>query len=86
MIFKKDKEFYSVFAVGDSDGNVSIWQTKGLDKPIYYVKGGYEDMSIENIAWDMNSKMIIASTTKKFVVLINYDVDKFGPVLNDSEK
>jgi len=86
MIFKKDKEFYSVFALGDSDGNISIWQTKGNNKPLLYIKGGYEDMSIECIDWEPHSNMIIASTTKKFIMMIQYDLQKFGTPLNEEEK
>jgi len=86
MVFKQEKEFYSVFAMGDSDGNISLWQTKGNNKPLFYIKGGYEDMSIESISWEPNSRMLFASTTKKFILVINYNPNAFGTPLPESEK
>ena len=86
MVFKQDKEFYSIFAMGDSDGNISLWQTKGNNKPLFYIKGGYEDMSIESISWEPNSRMLFASTTKKFILVINYNPNAFGTPLPESER
>jgi WD40 repeat protein len=51
-LFRKGSDLYCIFAMGDCDGNISIWQTKGREKPIHYIKGGAEDMVIENIYWD----------------------------------
>jgi len=86
MIFKKDKDFFGVFAMGDSDGNISIWQTKANSKPLFYIKGGYEDMSIESISWEPNSRMLFASTTKKFIVVLNYNPSAFGNPLAENDK
>jgi len=85
-IFKKDKDFFGVFAMGDSDGNISIWQTKANSKPLFYIKGGYEDMSIESISWEPNSRMLFASTTKKFIVVLNYNPGAFGNPLAENDK
>ena len=83
---ESNRSVYSIFAMGDSDGNISIWRTGNKGKPLKYLKGGSDDISIESLNWSKDGTLLFASTTKRFMIVVKFKQGFFGTALTDEER
>jgi len=88
ILFEKSGIVISVFAMGDNDGNISVW---GLgdklinDKPFFLFKSHSNGNElIEDLGWNSQGNLLMATTMKKYVSCILFDEEIFGkPLKND---
>lgn len=69
---------YCIFAVGDTFGNVglfreSVAETGTKSEPLFVYRNTESAYSIESLCFDPSGKLLIASTTKHFVILFYLD-------------
>ena len=86
VIYKDEttKSGYCIFAMGDSEGNISIWRTNMVGNALKYIKGGSEDVSIESLSWSQDGTYLFASTTRRFMIVMKFKPGYFGtPLLAD---
>merc|ERR1712046_467111 len=74
-IFSRKGKTFTIFALGDAYGNISIWEFgegSQRDSPLCLLKADDYNMTIENIEFDSNGEFLIASTDRKFFVLCTF--------------
>lgn len=76
--------------MGDNDGNISIWGLSDkffMDKPFFLFKSHSNGTElIEDLCWNSNGNLLVATTMKKYISFILFDDDVFGRCLNDVEE
>ncbi|CAD8192363.1 unnamed protein product [Paramecium pentaurelia] len=91
MLFKNSNsnEYFSVFAIGDNDGNISLWQINENqidEQPFLLVKGHKKAGElIEDITWNQQGTVLMATTSKKYIIVIDFQLS-LGQVLGENEK
>ncbi|EAR94477.1 TUP1-like enhancer of split protein (macronuclear) [Tetrahymena thermophila SB210] len=89
-LYENKESVINVFALGDNDGNISIWgigdgyQAK---KPFFLFKSHPNGNElIEDICWNAEGNMLIATTLKKYVFLALFGETVFGSKLSPQQK
>lgn len=89
LLFEKSGAIISVFAVGDNDGNISIWSMGDklvMDKPFFLFKAHSNGTElIEDLAWNSQGNLLMATTLKRYVSCILFDQEIFGKPLKEDE-
>jgi protein HIRA/HIR1 len=64
----------SVFAMGDNDGNISFWHlnSKFPEKPIFLLKNTSGEL-IEDIAWSRDGSVMMATTMRRYIIIVVFD-------------
>jgi hypothetical protein len=73
---------YCIFAVGDTFGNVGLFKETVSEAgtksdPLFVYRNTESAYSIESLSYDPTGKLLIASTTKNFVILFYLDTLEF---------
>ena len=89
-IFNRQGKIFTIFALGDAYGNISIWEFgegSQRDSPLCLLKADDYNMTIDNIEFDSNGEFLIASTDRKFFVLCTFadHSDLFSYKINKGE-
>ena len=74
-IFSRNGKSFSIFAVGDAYGNISIWEIgdgSEMDAPLCLIKADDYNMTIENIEFEPSGEFLVASTDRKFFIVITF--------------
>lgn len=74
-IFQKNGKTFTIFALGDAYGNISIWEHgegSQRDSPLCLLKADDYNMTIENIEFEPNGEFLIASTDRKFFLICTF--------------
>lgn len=89
-LFQQGNCVINIFALGDNDGNISIWgigEGYTPKKPFFLFKSHPNGNElIEDICWNSAGNMLIATTLKKYVLLALFGQGVFGVRLTDQEK
>lgn len=89
VLYEKSDAVISVFAMGDNDGNISIWCLGDkllMDKPFFLFKAHSNGTElIEDLAWNSKGNLLMATTLKRYVSCILFDQENFGRPLKEDE-
>ena len=81
-LYNYKENIINIFALGDNDGNISIWGIgEGFTskKPLLFLKSHPNGNElIEDISWNNEGNMLIATTMKKYVIVALFGHDIFG--------
>ena len=73
--------------MGDNDGNISIWgigDNFNQKKPFFLLKSHKNGQElIEDIAWSKDGKLMMATTMKKYILMVHFSDDIFGQKLTE---
>ena len=79
MIRRSEKDdFLNYIAMGDNDGNMSIWKVHNDmerdEGPFVLVKSHQNSNElIEDIDWSKDGNFLIATTAKKYIIMMKFD-------------
>lgn len=77
-IFESSEGIKTVFAMGDSFGQISFWEMsekKMREGPLMLLKNDDQSMTIGNIDFERQGNFCVASTDKKFLIVSVFDAD-----------
>lgn len=76
--------------MGDNDGNISVWKIQDEKEqdlaPLILLKGHKNSGElIEDICWNEQGNLMIASTSKRYVILVDFG-SSLGLKVNEKER
>jgi len=85
-LYANKETVINIFALGDNDGNISIWgigDNYTARKPFFLFKSHPNGNElIEDICWNAEGNMLIATTLKKYVFVALFGPSVFGERLS----
>ena len=91
VLYRYQDKVINVCAMGDNDGNVQLWGIgdSGFQSkhPFFFLKSHIQGSDlIEDIAWSADGSCMIATTLKRYVIVVKFFEKVFGDKLSETEK